>query len=116
MLAISIAHGKLIVGRRAFGLDSPKFIITRSDPGEGPVEHGEKVTFADKQCMIGAYLLWNTIRNSYGPSPMAMTSLRSDVIVMLQCENSILTSKRCELLWKSIRNSELIGFTFQSSK
>jgi hypothetical protein len=59
--------------------------------------HGEKVTFADKPCTIGAYLLWNTVRNSYDPSPMAMTPLRSDVIVTSQSENSILTGKRCEL-------------------
>jgi hypothetical protein len=61
------------------------------------MSHSENVTFVDKPCMIGAYLLWNTIRNSYAPSPMAMTSLRFDVIVTSQSENSILTGKRCEL-------------------
>jgi hypothetical protein len=59
--------------------------------------HGEKVTFADKPCTIGAYLQWNTIRNSYDPSPMAITSLRYDVIVTSQSKNSSLTGKRCEL-------------------
>ena len=41
--------------------------------------HGEKVTLADEPCTIGAYLLWDTIRNSYAPSRMVMTSLGYDV-------------------------------------
>jgi hypothetical protein len=32
----------------------------------------EKVTFADKPCTIGAYLLWNTVRKSYAASATVM--------------------------------------------
>jgi len=41
--------------------------------------HDEKVTFADKPCTIGAYLLWSTIRKSYAASATGWTSQLYDV-------------------------------------
>ena len=46
---------------------------------------------SQKPCDLSIQLLWDTIRNSYAPSRMVMTSLGYDVTMTSQGGNSIFT-------------------------